>query len=350
MIAFTADNHLGIESQWSLKERKDDFLSAFGAACAAARSRSCKGLLLGGDTFDMVHPPSFAVAFVQQQVRDLAKSGIPVFGIDGNHDIADGKWLDVCGIIRLSEDPVEVDGHRVCGLGHRRSDEIVTALNVMADRGVKCDILVLHLAFGELNRMGAASDVASQDILPALKALGVRLVLMGHIHIQQEVTVDGVTFLYCGSTEVCSVSEPKDKSITLIDTDLTRMTCPIATRPFVQTVIGSEREFAAFETALAEHDRSLHAVFIASTVADGVKRLRNLAHAKGVLMRIQTMRPNVVEDEPHETIDRTTGIIGLEQAIGLSFTPDSSEARLIRTILQSPESLKPTVDAFVKGE
>ncbi len=29
MLAFTADNHLGLTAQWSIKDRKDDFLKAF---------------------------------------------------------------------------------------------------------------------------------------------------------------------------------------------------------------------------------------------------------------------------------------------------------------------------------
>lgn len=64
MLAFTADNHLGIEAQWSLKERKNDFLKAFHNACEATAAQA-RALIIGGDLFDTAHPPSFAVEFAK---------------------------------------------------------------------------------------------------------------------------------------------------------------------------------------------------------------------------------------------------------------------------------------------
>ena len=63
-------------------------------------------------------------------------------------------------------------------------------------------------------------------------------------------------------------------------------------------------------------------------------------------MRVQVVHPN--DPEPVKTIDRTTGVIGLEQAIEKEFKPDSEEAGLIRAILHAPETLKVTVDNFMK--
>ena len=348
MLAFTADNHLGVEAQWSLKERKNDFLKAFHNVCLSVEEKQASSLIIGGDLFDTAHPPSFAVEFVQSEIRALEAKGIRTYGIDGNHDIADNKWLKVCGITPLSDEPVIVDGKAVCGISYRRSTEVIATLNAMADRGVKCDIIVLHLAFGELNRMGAASDLTANDILPALKAMGTRLVLMGHIHIAQDVTVDDVTFAYCGSSEICSMNEPKKKGITLVDDRLNLLPCPIETREVENTVIGNEKEFAAYEASIAEGSPRLQAVFVGPEVKDGVRRLRDLAKAKRLLMRIQVLTVRTAGEESE--IDRTVGVIGLEQAIGLSFRENSEEATLVRAILRSPETLKMTVEKYMKGE
>lgn len=285
---------------------------------------------------------------VQSEIRALEAKGIRTYGIDGNHDIAENKWLKVCGITPLTDEPLILDGKAVCGISYRRSTEVIATLNAMADRGVKCDIVVLHLAFGELNRMGAASDLTAKDILPALKAMGTRLVLMGHIHIAQDVTVDGVTFSYCGSTELCSMNEPKNKGITLVDGRLALLPCPIETREVENTVIGNEKEFAAYEAIVQEGSPKLQAVFIGPEVKDGVRRLRELAKTKRLLMRIQVLTVRTVGEESE--IDRTVGVIGLEQAIGLSFKEDSEEATLVRAILRSPETLKMTVEKYMKGE
>lgn len=349
MLAFTADNHLGLTSQWSIKERKDDFLKAFENVVNAVLSNDkATALVIGGDLFDTAYPPSFSVEFVQKQVRRLTAAGKQVFGIDGNHDIADCKWLKVCDITPLSEEPVCVDGRMVCGLSFRRSSEVISALSSMVDRGIKCEVLVLHLALGELNRMGAASDVTGAEMLPMLKALGVRSVLMGHIHICQQVDLDGIIFSYCGSTELCSMNEPKEKSIDLLDLNgpsPVLIQVPIATRRIVHTVIGNEKEFAAYEASEKDKD-VLQAVYIGTDVKDGVKRLRDIAKSTGLMMRVQVVHPN--DPEPVKTIDRTTGVIGLEQAIEKEFKPDSEEAGLIRAILHSPETLKVTIDNFMK--
>lgn len=350
MLAFTADNHLGLTAQWSIKDRKDDFLKAFENVINTVLSNDkVNALIIGGDLFETAYPPSFSVEFVQKQVRRLSVAGKRVFGIDGNHDIAECKWLKVCGITPLSEDPICIDGRMVCGLSFRRSSEIISALSFMVDRGVKCEVLVLHLVLGELNRMSASSDITGEEILPMLKAMGVRSVLMGHIHICQQIDIGGIMFSYCGSTELCSMNEPKEKSIDLLDLDGPKpviIQVPISTRKIVNTVIGNEKEFAAYEASDKDKE-ALQAVYISTDIKDGVKRLRDIAKSTDLMMRIMAVHPN--DPEPLKTIDRTTGVIGLEQAIEKEFKPDSEEASLIRAILHSPDTLKVTVDNFMKG-
>jgi DNA repair exonuclease SbcCD nuclease subunit len=223
----------------------------------------------------------------------------------------------------------------------------------MADRGVKCDVLVLHLALGELNRMGAASDVTAAEMMPALKRMGTRLVLLGHIHIRQSTTVDGVTFAYCGSTEMCSMNEQPDKSFDVVDPRTLGLEhVGIRTRRVEHVVISSEKEFSAFDARVSGGDDTLYSVFVTPDVADGVKRMRAMALERHLLMRIQVMRPKSADGagSPDIPIDRSTGIIGLEQAIGLSFRPDSEEAGLIKAILRTPEALKVTIDNYMSSK
>lgn len=126
MLYFTADNHLGIESQWSLRERGRDFELAFkevvGDIVDTAPRHSA--LILGGDTFDKPNPSASAIEFLQREVSKLADAGVEVYGIDGNHDPTDGGWLRVCGVTPLSDEPVDVDGNKVCGLNHARADKL----------------------------------------------------------------------------------------------------------------------------------------------------------------------------------------------------------------------------------
>ncbi len=367
MLYFTADNHLGIESQWSLRERGRDFELAFkevvGDIVDTAPRHSA--LILGGDTFDKPNPSASAIEFLQREVSKLADAGVEVYGIDGNHDPADGGWLRVCGVTPLSDEPVDVDGNKVCGLNHARADKIVEALEEMVARGVKCDVLVLHLSLAELNMMGGSSDLSAKDILPMLKDMGVRLVLMGHIHIRQSVTVDGVTFAYCGSTEMCSINEPREKSFEKISPDLSMTASVIKTRDIVDVRIDSEEDLAKFiyESCVSnvdggkprDTDGMMFSAYVSSEVKDGVKRVREVAAKSGAMVRIQSVQVNQgadgttggLADAPE--LDRTTGVIGLESAIEASFKPDSDEARLIRAFLRTPTAVKLAVDEFLKG-
>jgi DNA repair exonuclease SbcCD nuclease subunit len=354
MIAFTADNHIGVTTQWSIKSRGEDFMASFGDMVDSLHAVKEGGaLIIGGDLFDMVYPPSFAVEFVQSEIRRLSRGGkYHVFGIDGNHDISGGRWLRVCGITPLTEEPVEVcDGVTACGLGYQRHADLVESLNSMAGRDVKCDILVLHIALGELNRMGSASDVSAAEIMPSIKEMGVKLVLMGHIHMSQDVEIDGIRFVYSGSTEMCSMNEQKDKSFVTVDPKTFAIgRTPIKTRKIEPVVIGSEEEFAKFESSARKNSKTLYSMFVSSDIKDGVTRLRALAASKNLLMRVQTVHQVEVAEDDTDRIDRTAGVIGLEQALELSFKPDSVEAELIRAILRAPEALKVTVGKFMDGE
>lgn len=312
-----------------------------------------KTLIIGGDLFDTPFPASFAVEFVQSEIRRLTGEGrCTVLGIDGNHDISGGKWLRVCGITPLTDVPVAICGEpalKVCGIGYQRPGDVLATIEGMADRGVRCDILVMHLALGELNRMGAASDIAASEIMHALKSIGVKLVLMGHIHIRQSIVIDGITFAYCGSTEVCSMNEQKDKSFDVIDQETLEFThVPIKTRQIEHVVISTEEEFARFESGVKENSQTLYSMFVTPNIEDGVARLRGIAKEKNLLMRIQTLRnDNII---PDQQVDRASvGVTGLDQAIALSFKPDSIEAELIRTIFGAPEALKVTIDNFMKS-
>lgn len=351
MIFFTADNHVGVNAQWGIKQRRDDFMQAFHSVCMHVGDSYTldkkAALIIGGDLFDSTTPSATAVEFVQSCIRRLPL-GVQVYGIDGNHDLSNGKWLEVCGIKPLSDTPTKVNGVNVCGISYTSADRVLSTIKSMAERDVKCDVLVLHLALGELNRMGAASDVTAEEMMPYLKDMGVKLVLIGHIHISQQKVIDGITFAYCGSTEVCSSTEPKEKSfLSFKEGDFTLKEVPIATRMIEDIMINSEADLAKFE-ATHKLPCVLYSVQVSSDIKDGVKRIRSIAQGEGLIMRVQTLPPE--EKEVESSIDRSTGVIGLEGAIERSFKQDSTEADLVRTILRSPATMKQTVENYLKGE
>ena len=65
-------------------------------------------------------------------------------------------------------------------------------------------------------------------------------------------------------------------------------------------------------------------------------------------MRIQTVHPEGEADEP--TFDRSTGVTGLEQAIGLRFAPDSAEAAFIKACIRTPAAAGAMADEYISGK
>jgi len=213
---FLSDIHLG--SRACRAERLLAFLKVY----------ECRTLFLLGDIVDfwalkrVVYWPESHNTVVQKLLR-LARHGVKIFYIPGNHDEALGDYLDSSfGNVRVRKDHVHVaaDGKRYALLHGDQYDQVTTCarwLSVLGDASY--NLLV------ELNRVlswvrrklrlgghwsladyakrkvqGAASFISGFEL--ALARHGRRLqvdgVICGHIHTPVIKRLDGVLYLNCG--------------------------------------------------------------------------------------------------------------------------------------------------------
>jgi UDP-2,3-diacylglucosamine pyrophosphatase LpxH len=213
---FLSDIHLG--SRACQAER----LLAFLKTC------DCRTIFLLGDIVDfwalkrVVYWPESHNTVVQKLLR-LARHGVRIYYIPGNHDEALKNYLDSSfGNVRLKKDYVHVaaDGKRYALLHGDEYDQVTTCarwLSVLGD--VSYDMLVdLNRALSWVRRklrlvghwsladyakrklQGAASFISGFEVAIArhAKALQVDGVICGHIHTPVIKRLDGVLYLNCG--------------------------------------------------------------------------------------------------------------------------------------------------------
>lgn len=203
-IALVSDVHLGTR-QYGIKERYEDFLTAFENFGDSVVGQHVDAVVIGGDLFDSPRPDAYSVRFAKKVVNDIKMSGFsgtPVVGIDGNHDLAGGDWLRVIGVTPFPDVMVtDLCGVRAVGLSYRNGRDLVAAIKEMADCAMKADILVAHFALAEMNGGGSA-DTGVRELCPLLEKMGVKCVLMGHVHIPEARKWNGILFVNPGSTEI----------------------------------------------------------------------------------------------------------------------------------------------------
>jgi UDP-2,3-diacylglucosamine pyrophosphatase LpxH len=213
---FLSDIHLG--SRACQAERLLSFLKQY----------ECRTIFLLGDIVDFwalkraVYWPEAHNTVVQKLLR-LARHGVDIVYIPGNHDEALKKYFDTSfGNVRLKKDYVHVaaDGKRYALLHGDQYDQVTTYarwLSVLGDASynVLVDLnrvlswvrrrfkLAGHWSladYAKRNIQGAASFISGFEVAVARhgKALAVNGVICGHIHTPVIKQLDGVVYLNCG--------------------------------------------------------------------------------------------------------------------------------------------------------
>jgi UDP-2,3-diacylglucosamine pyrophosphatase LpxH len=233
---FLSDIHLG--SRACQAERLLSFLKRY----------ECRTIFLLGDIVDfwalkrVVYWPESHNTVVQKLLR-LARHGVEILYIPGNHDEALKSYLDSAfGNVRLKEDYVHVgaDGKRYALLHGDQYDQVTTCARWLSVLGDASYNLLVDLNrslswarrklkvgghwsladYAKRNIQGAASFISGFEVAVARhgKALAVDGVICGHIHTPVIKQLDGVVYLNCGDwVDSCSaIVEHLDGTMELV--------------------------------------------------------------------------------------------------------------------------------------
>jgi exonuclease SbcD len=226
-----SDFHLGY-AQYGLAERFKDFARAFDRVVDYTIRSDARFLLIAGDLFHKrnINAPTYMQSF--KILQKLKESGIPVYAIEGNHDLAYRRdvnsWLqilDAQGLLRLIKikpseecgarlmgDFVDVDGVRIFGVRYLGSQtrSTIPAIAEEIEAINRCcgnpDYTVLMMHFGMEGVIGASGigELSYNSLLPLRDV--VDYLALGHYHVKYE--YDGWVF-NGGSCEMVSIAEHK---------------------------------------------------------------------------------------------------------------------------------------------
>ncbi|PXF58333.1 MAG: DNA repair exonuclease [Candidatus Methanogaster sp.] len=224
-----SDFHLGYV-QYGLPERFRDFARAFDRVVNYTIQSDAEFLLIAGDLFHKrnINAPTYLQAF--KILAKLADRGIPVYVIEGNHDLAYQRdvnsWLQIldaqgllrliklkpmpeCGV-KLMGDFVDVDGVRIFGVKYLGSQtrnvvpDIAREIETVNEISGKPDytILMMHFGMEGILSTSGIGELSYNSLVPLRDS--VDYLALGHYHVQYD--REGWIF-NGGSCEMVSMSE-----------------------------------------------------------------------------------------------------------------------------------------------
>lgn len=256
-IAHTADWHLR-DSQFSRSDRSDDFYAS--ALNVITQCTDCDLILHSGDLLDVTRPSAHVMQQVRKLDSKLRELGIPMLVISGNHDrTPKAGWMDAVasqqasqltelartrleaaclgetfssglpdeGVIRkgtgksfggiinadmgyfIVSDSEGTEMLRIIGLPYMPRRDFLNFFDA-AIATPKADILMWHAQlsemFGFCNENAASVEDFPQNAF--------QFVAMGDIHSPTSLqrASDELRISYCGSIEMCNMTEPFEKT------------------------------------------------------------------------------------------------------------------------------------------
>ena len=338
-IAHIGDVHFGYR-QYGLQKRAHDVKTAVGHIIAAIRTMdpAPEAVLWAGDLFDSARPPADAVQFLRDQ---LALLTIPSYGIDGNHDVADGDWLRICGIEPLDNKTVVIGEAVVGGLNYRRPAEFEDALLDFCDDapGGRVDIFMCHQALGDIVPI-IDTHLTSALLCQYLKTVNCRYVALGDIHDRHEWVTSDIRFVYPGSVEMTKLDEVRENSFTIIDidkTDVRTTIIPIPARPILEVDIVTEDDMVALFKH-TDSEECLAVVRVNNDLKDAIKVIKARLAESDTPLRLSTYSESRDAAEQFEDPewDRAGGLINLQEIVAKTHKKESDEYQLIIEMLDQP--------------
>ena len=347
-----SDAQLGYR-QYGLVEREQDFMKAFSYCVNRAIELKADAVLFTGDQFEFAKPQGSTVDFVKEAVDRLKGAGIQVAGIEGNHDMANGHWLSVCGIANLEEAPVSVKGVTVGGLNYRREACFMQDLNgyLNEHKGTSINVFAMHQSIIQAAPFTILDGLAIAKVLAPFNC---SMIALGHLHGYAQYDLNGMTAVYPGSTEMTDINESREKYF--IEVDITPGKDPriiihgIPVKPIIQYTVESNSDVDKLCKLMKKEGGSLVIANIRRDIIDAYERVSAEAQKLGIPCRLSKFNEAVeiaaIADKP--AWERDKGLIDLKQVVERDYAKETDEYQLITQILDTPANAELIINTYIK--
>lgn len=276
-LIHTADIHIGMENygrldpETGLSSRLQDFLRAFDRMVDYATTNKADFFIFSGDAFKTREPTPTHLREFAKRIRRLAKAGVEVVLLVGNHDTgnAAGKanTLDIYSALEMEHvhvirepELIKVAGLQIVGVPwvsraefagiHDRLKELFKAVDTKEPAIVMAHASVSGAMYGSERQVMMGGDFVLEK--GALDNPKIAYVALGHIHQRQVISGTKIPMVYSGSLERVNFGEAKeDKGFEVVELKeiagkwkATHEHVSTNPRPFVEIKIGLTKDGA----------------------------------------------------------------------------------------------------------
>lgn len=170
-------------------------------------------LVIAGDLFDIERPYASTVAWAQSE---LARIGIPVFIVAGNHDhlsdhsvYATFDWPDNVHVFRRAGETIALPELDLALTGFpltRREDATDSSISLAGSSAMRCRVAIAH---GWVSERGTSPEGAAPMRLEGCEPGQVDYVALGHLHTAAEARAGSVPVWYSGAPEPVRNRQPQ---------------------------------------------------------------------------------------------------------------------------------------------
>lgn len=250
-LIHTGDNHLR-DSQFSRRDRGQDFTNALNQVVDIAEQQGAVAILQAGDLLDSNRPSSGIMQVVKTIHNRLRKAGIWMYVVNGDHDKATPHWAELLedktettgGIRVLQDELITIPGTKITIYGQDFIGKTKERFLEIKKDLPAADILMWHTMVKEFAGF-YGKEAVSLDELPTDRY---QLIALGDIHKQGYQQRGDCWVGYPGSTELCKNDEDLEKTVSVIeftDGKLTSVTpVPLITRVARHFRINTQEDLA----------------------------------------------------------------------------------------------------------
>lgn len=209
-------------------------------------------IVLVGDIFDSVDPSPDIIRFFRQQMDRCMEDKLPVYVIQGNHDKRPSPWPHAVHdwpiYIGEGKKNFTINGVSCRGYDYATRDEIQEQLEHLGTLQDLPQVVFLHQAVKQAIPWEGSWN-CDLEWVPEK----VPLVVMGDIHKEWEAPVrPGQMAYYTNATHARNMSELGQKSVLVVNKDLTCARAPLTSRSVAPVAVSTDEEFDQFTTVLSE--------------------------------------------------------------------------------------------------